>query len=594
MPDDNHIVAPRGFVLWCAAGIALIAGVLEPPLLLLRRELQDLPIEGDAQMLWMAPLAYLLAFLPLGAVLELAVRSTRRASLVRVAVFILCTLALFALLTVFRRFHSLAWLMLAAGVSVQLTGMIFRHLPAVHRWTRRTVIGLGGAVMVAGAAITAYPAVREARARRAAAAPDDALSVLLLVLDTVRAKSLSLAGYSRPTTPELDAWAAEGAYFVDATVTSPWTLPSHGGMFTALYPHELEAGFQTPLESGPRTLAEELARLGFATAGFVSNRRYGSQEFGLDRGFDRYVVYRPSLPQILISSSVWRRILWHPRVQDALGYYDLYGRASAATLNRELLEWIDDLDRPFFAFVNYYEAHEPYLPPSPYDRRFTDDPRRGRPGNLEKYSPDVVLPERDMYESTIAYLDAQLGLLRAELAERGLLDRTVVIITSDHGEQFGEHGMTSHGNSLYSPLLNVPLVMIHPSSVPAALRIEEPVTLRDLPATVMRLAAPNTPNPFPGSSLTHHWESEFPSSAPSPILAALTWQDGSISYALRDGPLLYIDWFQEREELYDLRHDPDEEHDLAQDPDFAARLDEVRSLKDSLVGHIKRPRERGM
>ncbi len=587
---------PRHFFLWLASGVALLTGLLEPPLLLLRRTIQQVPIEGDAQMLWMTPLANLLIFLPLGVLLHLSLRSTQKLWLARAGTATIFTLSLFALLAVFPRLHAIAWLILAAGLAAQLSLLALRKPERLLRWARRVTVVLAAVALLAGLVIAAAPDVREAWFRRTADNPHaQSLNVLLLVLDTVRWKSLSLSGYERPTSPDFDDWAREGIQFADATVTSPWTLPSHAGMFTGLYPHELEAGFKTPLESTPQTLAESLAELGYATAGFSANRRYGSEEFGLGRGFTRYVDYRISPAQILISSSIWRSILWRPRVQEALNYYDLYGRANAATINRELLDWIDETDRPFFAFVNYYDAHDPYLPPPPFDRRFTDDPRRGRPANVDGKPPAESLgPERDMYESMIAYLDSQLGALRDSLASRGLLDRTLLIITSDHGEQFGEHGMSGHGNSLYSPLLNVPLLLASPQKIPAGVRIEEPVTLRDLPVTIMYLATGSKNSGFPGSPLSRFWDGEVGHPPGSPILAALTWPNGQIAYAIRSGSHLYIDWFQEREELYDLAHDPEESVDLAKLPEGEDALRLHRALKDSLVGHVRRPPERGM
>jgi arylsulfatase A-like enzyme len=586
---------PRHFFLWLGAAIALCAGVVEPPLLLLRRAVLDMPVDADAQLVWMAPLANLLIFLPLGAVLDL-LRAGRTKWSMQSGVAALLTLALFALLAVLPRLHAGALLVFAAGVSVQLSRIVVRHHIWVTVWARRGVLIAGGVIGAAAVAIAAVPDARELWLRRSGPQPPEgALNVLLLVLDTVRWKSLGISGYPRSTSPAIDSWVRNGADFTSASVTSPWTLPSHAGMFTGLYPHELDAGFKTPLESGPPTLAETLGAFGYATAGFVANRRYGSREFGLGRGFTRYVDFRRSPAQILISSSMWRHILWHARVQDLLGYYDLYGRANAATINGELLDWIDETDRPFFAFVNYYDAHDPYLPPPPFDTRFTGQRRRGRPANLEgTLATSAIQREQDMYESTIAYLDAQIGSLRDSLAARGILDRTLVIITSDHGEQFGEHDMLGHGNSLYSPLLHVPLAIISPGAVPTGMRITEPVTLRDLPATLVRLAVGNVEHAIPGKSLSRFWDGEIRGAPHSPVLAALTWPNGQIAYALRQDSLLYIDWFQEREELYDLARDPGETTNLAPRAEWQAALRHMRAAKDSLVGHVVRRPERGM
>jgi arylsulfatase A-like enzyme len=170
-----------------------------------------------------------------------------------------------------------------------------------------------------------------------------------------------------------------------------------------------------------------------------------------------------------------------------------------------------------------------------------------------------------------------------------VLENTLVIITSDHGEQFGEHDLMSHGNSLYHPLLDVPLILRFPGKVPPNLRVPVPVTLRDLPATVLDLVGVSGTD-IPGSSWASLWRSGAAPATGSPLLSALSWPNGDIAYALRVGDYEYIDWFQKKEELYDLGRDPRETRNLAIDsnPRLTAPY---RALRDSIVGDIYRPPE---
>ena len=215
--------------------------------------------------------------------------------------------------------------------------------------------------------------------------PGDSPNVLLIVLDTVRADRLSLYGYRRPTSPTLERLAKRGIRFDEARATAPWTLPSHASMFTGRWPHELDVDWYTPLGTKFPTLAEYLGSRGYATAGFVANVHYCSYEFGLDRGFTHYEDYvlepltplrmcclgdlalkgvahvgwtlssslgaSPFLPRK--DSAFWRILATDPK-------------KDAGSINREFLDWLShrrEPARPFFAFLNYFDAHSPYLLP---------------------------------------------------------------------------------------------------------------------------------------------------------------------------------------------------------------------------------------
>jgi arylsulfatase A-like enzyme len=187
----------------------------------------------------------------------------------------------------------------------------------------------------------------------------------------------------------------------------------------------------------------------------------------------------------------------------------------ARGLNDAFRDWMQwrRRDRPFFAFLNYYDAHVPYVPPARHLGRFGIRPHT--PGDFQFLfdylvtNPDRIRARdvamaRDCYDDCIAFLDAQLGRLLADLQDQGLLENTLVIITSDHGEAFGDHGNFGHGGSLYLDEIGVPLVILSPGA-PAGRVVTDPVSLRDVPATVVDQLGLADGSPFPGRSLAAYW-----------------------------------------------------------------------------------------
>jgi len=206
----------------------------------------------------------------------------------------------------------------------------------------------------------------------------------------------------------------------------------------------------------------------------------------------------------------------HPRVREWLGNDENFVRKRAPDVRREFLSWLDGRPdgRPFFAFLNYYDAHGPYEPPEPYRSRLAAGTPRGGLSPLHRWNSDPFGPppreaeierERAAYEGSIASLDADLARLLAALDERGLRENTIVIIAADHGEEFGEHGVFDHGNSLYEESLHVPLLIRWPSRVPAGRVVETSASLVRLGATVTDLVGLGGTGVFPGASLVPLW-----------------------------------------------------------------------------------------
>jgi arylsulfatase A-like enzyme len=459
----------------------------------------------------------------------------------------------------------------------------------VVRLVRRSAPWLAAAVVATAGVMTLLPGA----AQRIAGRPDAAgmPNVLLVVLDTVRAESMSLHGYERPTTPNLERLAARSVVFDRATSTAPWTLPSHASMFTGRWPFEQTSDWESPLDGRHVTLAETLGARGYLTAGFVANGQYCGYEFGLDRGFDHYEDYVRSPAETLLSSSIARALATSMSLRRLVGYYDTVGRQDAASVNGRFLKWLGRTEgRPFFAFLNYFDAHETTFPPPPFAEQFSHgtardvehvmhDLRRSMRTDWHRRPPEHIKTERDMYDGTIAYMDAELGRLIAELEARGVLDNTIVIVTSDHGEQFGEHGLFLHSNSLYTQLLHVPLVISYPAKAPGGTRVGTRVSLRDLPATVLDLIGFQEGAVFPGGSLARFWSGEADRHPVEPVVSQVRYSDwaekwhptakGDMS-SLMDDRYHYIRTGDGGEELYDLEQDPGELRNLTSTAEGAA------------------------
>ena len=314
-------------------------------------------------------------------------------------------------------------------------------------------------------------------------------NVLFVVLDAVRADHLSCYGYQQETTPNIDRLSREGALFLDAFSAAPWTLPSHASMFTGLYPSQHQADWgHVYLDHRFPTLAERLRDAGYQTVGFAENVFVG-RSFGLASGFEEfYETWRRPLVVRALAKIATRVLGFHDRLDCPGRSIGLFERWLGNNRNR---------GKPFFAFLNFMSAHLPRYPRPGFGRRDwpEDSLARIQPVNLipeRFYVPEFRLDRADLavmadvYDSDISYLDSQLGDLMAFLTEAGILDKTVLILTSDHGENFGEHGLIEHQFCLYDSLLHVPLLVRYPELVKPA-RIQGRVSTVSLFKTVLTL-----------------------------------------------------------------------------------------------------------
>ncbi len=307
-------------------------------------------------------------------------------------------------------------------------------------------------------------------------ASSGARSVLMIVIDTLRQDHLSMYGYGRETTPRLDRWAASGVVFEQATAASSWTLPSHASIFTGLYPRTHGAhGFRSgdsginahPLPEEVTTLAELASGEGIATAAIIANSGYLSARFGLDQGFDTYWAEAPKHPvRIPFVEQLAFLLDFEGYIQIHWPYYrDRY-------ITDNAIRWLQAVEEgQFFLFLNYMDVHGPSwrppneaVPHTPGAEEFVD-PRApgGRSGFFFGTPPKDVRNYRvNHYDRELVHLDGELDRLFRFLEASGLAQSTVVIVTSDHGEYLGEHGMMGHSAHLHEEVVKVPLIIKGP------------------------------------------------------------------------------------------------------------------------------------
>ena len=402
------------------------------------------------------------------------------------------------------------------------------------------------------------------RARAEHPAPDVPARphVVLVTIDTLRADRCSAYGYERPTTPHLDALAREGALFEVAYAPTPTTLPSHAVLMSSLYPGETGVRKNgQPLPEELDTLAERLRRAGYRTAAFVSSFVV-SRPFRLDQGFDSYDDdFRGAV------SSVPADLNWSKDPAP-------FDRRAADTTDAAIA-WLRGAppDLPFFLWVHYFDPHQPLIPLEPYLSQFA--------------RPEPLTPKQrmqDLYDAEVRSSDDQLGRLLGALDEVAPGPRTLVLVTSDHGEGLWDHGWLQHGALLYEEAVRVPLVLRWPGRIEAGLRLAGPVGLIDVLPTLLGLLALEPGGPaLRGADLGPLLEG---AAAPDPdrrvFLQRQRFRPGLVDHRRLAGMSRAVRWRHWKLiespqelglELFDLERDPHEFESVAsQHPDLAKSL----------------------
>ncbi len=617
--------------MWAFCGwIGFVSGLLESGLHLGWRHFG--PRVGDPNLWvnwhkpWMAPLALATYGFALGIVASLFAQITPRTTVRSIPYAVIC-MGVWSILGVIPGLAIWAVWLLCAGVSVRLGSIARFDSIGFRRVATRSLPYMGGLWLLLFVGTGVYPTVRESWALTTTPCPQgNQPNVLMVVLDTVRADNLSMYGYDRETSPNLKRWSSRGVRFENARSTSPFTLGTHTSLFTGLMMSQTSAGVSSPLDNQRRTLAEELRDRGYATAGFTGNIFYGSAQYGLDRGFLHYhdipgnILRRVTIRELLRSCQLGDSLITYLERRWKILAPMQRMRLEAGELNREALTWVDDNSdskRPFFLFLNYFDAHSPFrLPgyaPQPYSRvsievlkkkmeqlerleeRHDKDPDEVEPDELLKLRTEVNAFIKDAYDDGITWVDRKLDELLQELDRRGILKNTLVVITADHGEMLGEHNMIGHGNNLDRQVVHVPLMIMGPESlkIPAGLQIEQPVSLKDVPATIMGLLGKGGANPLPGKSLSNLWTGAGGEQEPVVTeVEHMPWLERTPRMPVGYGPMWLMterNWSYRRqnhekqgmqEQLFNIESDPGELRDLADDPDHQAQLLTLRARLD--------------
>lgn len=399
--------------------------------------------------------------------------------------------------------------------------------------------GIGALLLLAVAFAVRYKTDEETRQRTP--------NLILISIDTLRADHLGCYGYDRPTSPVLDQFAAEGVLFEDVTSPSPWTLPAHASLLTGVYPfrHGMidDRGVLSPELT---SLSEILKGQGYFVCAVV-NSIFLDKPRGLTRDAGAFSFVPEN-----------------------------YHLAPPTEVGDRAMAWLSMTDHePFFLFLHYYDVHSDYVSLPAYEEQFLrpyQGPADGttaqmllsRKGYFSFNQADI---ERniDLYDAGIRQLDAGIGELLELLEEEGLLEESLIVITSDHGEEFLDHGGVLHSQTHYQEVLKVPLLIRGPR-IPKGKRIKELASLVDVTPTVLSLLGIQTTVEFDGIDLSPTWREGAPALPARSILAEADHNDDvyDTKSAVRRGRYkLLHDQQTQATQLYDIQTDPGEKNDIS-------------------------------
>jgi arylsulfatase A-like enzyme len=424
----------------------------------------------------------------------------------------------------------------------------------------------------------------------ACSAPALPPNVVMIVIDTLRADRLGSYGYSRPTSPNIDALAGESCLFENAVSQSSWTGPSIASLFTSMYPSQHGmVDFKSSLGDALPTLAGVFRASGYTTLGVSANFTFISPNKGFSRDFDAFeVLSRP------------------PEPGEKAEIYGTNSVAGGEVTERVFSLLAEERADPFFLYVHYMDPHSSYDPPASFKSRFVTDyngPIDGSTeqlqeivrGELEIGSEDIVHLQ-SLYDAEVAYVDAEVGRLLDHLRAIGVYEDSIVVLLSDHGEEFMDHGSFFHMFTLYREQIHVPLIFRKPGGVGGGTRVESVVELVDVGPTVLELAGIEDSRETSGASYARRM------GAP---LEAVVAEEGAVALSeLHGDPLVTSVWRRKRHhaalstpgwtllagdqrealELYESTNDERQQVDrAATEPDVRERLDGLLRAHSSTV-----------
>jgi arylsulfatase A-like enzyme len=554
-------------VLISAAWWGLLAGLLEGA------AYYRFPLLRNPDLPWIAVFFAGAIFLILGCVLAALARVLPRRALLVGANLLFGLIAFYDCATVGVAEHRerLVLRVVALGLAGLVALLVWKFSDRWQTLQRRSVVWLALFALLYTGIPPLRRALRERQQLAQVSGASHAPNVLVIVVDALRADHLSTYGYQRTTSAYVSRLAAQGVLFQNAIATAPWTLPSHASFLTGRLPHE--TGADRPdgyLDRNLPTLAEAFRQRGYRTAAFSANWWFFARRLGFGRGFIHFEDFSS------VISAVAQTNLGQ-RIQNLLLKLRLLhvavGRARADHINSHILHWLDQRQGPFFVVANYMDVHEPYLPPLECFHRFSklDKPAGevflGNP-RMDHLTPVEVQNEMDAYDASIYCLDGQIAALVQALQRRQLMRNTILVFTSDHGDGFGEHGLMSHGNSLYRELIHVPLIMVGPG-VPRGAVVERPASLMWLAPTLLSLTGAS-PQPFTGPAMNLGWSGVGQPSWPDPVseLSQMYEDPNAPNYSGALVSVVTSKWHliaggPKGEELYAAAADKAEGHNLA-------------------------------
>ncbi len=419
-------------------------------------------------------------------------------------------------------------------------------------------------------------------------------NILLIGIETLRADHVGCLGYDHDTTPTLDRLAREGIVCARTMSTSGWTLPSVMSVMTSLYPnvHRVQT-YGDKLSGEITTLAEIVKAAGYTTFGVVSNPTIDGR-YGFSDGFDLYDDFTVSLDFDMDMFHNHDAIIGDPHLSN-----------SSELVTKVAVKWLEaGPAEPFLLFVFYFDPHYDYIPPAPFDTMFDPNYEGHVDGRGMKKEPrhSQRPPDRDLqhllalYDGEIRYTDSNVGKLLQAVARSGVLKNTLVVLFGDHGDEFYEHGKTTHSRTLYDEIVHVPLIFWWPDRLPTGRHVDAITSLVDIMPTILDYLDLPYKGPVQGISLrplierkAREWRST--------VWAELNMEN-HLQAVLGESHRLFRDMRNNTWELYHLPSDPGERTNLYDQPSaedvrlaLTAEWERWTRLNRELADHLARGSE---